>query len=201
MASKGSKWAKIKSQFPKIALDGDYASKIDAVRNSPMPQLDIENGVFETCPREEGLRTEVEIVLDTPLRALEFTTVVKVYNLYRDKKEELENELSTINLKIEAVEAGIEEHYEAHDLLTQKFDDGSSLTVSPDPVVTVADDTAFYAWVKADPERVSRFKLAEYINPQTTKSGIKELLEKDVKAALPPGVEVFYQNKLTRRSG
>lgn len=196
MAAKGSKWAKIKTQFPKIALDGDYASKIDAVRNAPVPLCDL-----NTVPSSIMTAETIVEVGSTPLRALEFEKVVKVYNLYRDKKEELENELSTINLKIEAVEAGIEEHYEAHDLLTQKFDDGSSLTVSPDPVVTVADDTAFYAWVKADPERVSRFKLAEYINPQTTKSGIKELLEKDVKAALPPGVEVFYQNKLTRRSG
>lgn len=200
MATKGSKWAKIKSQYPKLALDGDYASKIDAVLNSPIPSADITDEMLLRSSSDVLKQRQLfNLLLETPLRALDFIDVVKIYNLYRDKKEELENELSTLNLKLEAVEFKIEEHYEAHDLLTQKFDDGSSITVAPDPVVSVGDDAAFYAWVKADPDRVSRFKLAEYINPQTAKSGVKELLEKN--APPPPGIEVFYQNKLTRRSG
>lgn len=191
--AKGSKWAKIKEQYPKLQLDGDYTSKIEAVLNASVPLGDLQTF------GERFSSDLTEHFTETPLRALEFENVVRIYNHYRDEKERLENELSTLNLKLEAVEFKIEEHYEANDLLTQKFDDGSSITVAPDPVVSVSDARAFYAWLKEDPTRVAVFKLAEYVHPQTAKAGVKALLELNQPA--PPGIDVFYQNKLTRRSG
>lgn len=185
MASKGSKWAKIKDQYPRIALDSDYSEKIEAVLNSPMAECE--------------LLTIFGVEDKRPLRALPFELIVKIYNYYRDLKENLENELSTIQLMIEAAEFKVIEHYEANDLLTQKFDDGSSITVAPDPVVSVENAQEFYAWIKADPNRIGAFKLAEYVNPQTAKAGVKALLETN--QAPPPGVKVFYDNKLTRRKG
>lgn len=188
MASKGSKWAKIKEQYPKLPLDAEYAQKIEAVLNSPVPGCDaIEAGLTD------------QWVKDDPLRTYSIDALVAIYNAWRGDKERLEDELSGVNLKLEAVERMIEEYYDANGLLTQKFDDGTSITVSPDPVVNVEDSQAFYAWVKEDAERVSKFKLAEYINPQTAKAGVKAMLEQNLHT-LPPGVKVYYQNKLSRRT-
>lgn len=191
--AKGSKWAMLKGQFPKLELDSDYTYKIETVLNAPVPLEDAKSFAIRFSS------DVTEYITTTPLRALDFQTIVKLYNCYREQKEELENLLSVAQLKLEATERMIEEHYEANDLLTQKFDDGSSITVSPDPVVTVEDQQVFYAWVKEDPERIATYKLAEYIHPQTAKAQIKALLE--VNKPKPPGIAVFVQSKLTRRSG
>lgn len=189
-----SKWAKLKSQFPKMPVDADYSEKINAILNAPVPFDDL-IGIGETIVPD----------VTVPLRTYALKGVVRVYNYYRDEKERLENELSTLQAKLEAAEFCIEEYYDAHDLLTQKFEDGSSITVAPDPVVNVVDEVAFYAWVLENADRKRDYKMREYVHPGTAKAQVKTRLEnKELLAndtAVPPGVKVFYQNKLTRRSG
>lgn len=174
---KGSKWAKLREQYPKMPMDAEYGERIEVVLNS---QWNV--GVDDN---------------QAPLRALPFTEHVAIYNMLRERKEHLENQLTEANLFLEAVEQCIAGYYEVHDLLTQKFEDGTSITVAPDPVVTVSNEQEFYDWVKADEQRKADYKLREYIFPATAKSQTKALLENGSEP--PPGVSVFYQNKFTRR--
>jgi len=183
--AKGSKWAKLRDQYPKLPLDAEYEQKVEAILNAPIPADD---------------QVGADIITgDQPLRALPLNQVVAFYNLLREDIEELNNQLHALNAKLEACEFKISEHFEANDILTQKFEDGSSITVAPDPVVSVENESQFIGWVSADDARKAQFKLKLTVHPSTTKSEVKKLLEEN--AEVPPGVRVFYLNKLTRRSG
>lgn len=171
---KGSKWAGLREKYPKMPMDAEYGERVEVVLNSPVP-----GGT------------------DVPLRAMPFNEHIQLYNYLRNGLDKLDDLKSEMNLQLEAVEHLIAGYYEAHDILTQKFDDGTSITVAPDPVVSVANETEFYGWLKAEPDRAVDYKMREYVFPATVKSQVKWLLENGGEP--PPGVAVFYQNQFTSK--
>lgn len=183
--AKGSKWAKLKEKFKALPMDADYSAKIEAILNSPVPENDLV---------QAGLG---DLFNDSPMRTLANPEITALYRYWRRQLDDLKAIESVINAQVEAAEQKIAEHFDANDLLTQKFDDGASLTVAPDPIVTVAKESEFYSWVREDANRKAIFNLKEYIHPQTAKAQVKLLLEQN--AELPPGIEVNYINKLTLR--
>jgi hypothetical protein len=189
------KWDWLRSKFPKLQPESTYQDKVEQILNAiiecPCPHTKLGRGdSLEVDKHEPGCRG------DKPLRKLPTAEVETLYNKVRKGKEDLDAQLSKANLELEALTQLIVERYEDDGVTSKKLKDGTSLGVSVEPYPTVIPEKKdeFLAWVKAE-----GMESLLSLNYQTMAKIVKARLESG--QLLPPGIDVFCRNKLTRRGG
>lgn len=168
-----SKWEWLQGKFPKLAPEQGWQERIDTILNSP------------AFPGLKGM-----------VRDLPNPQIVDRYNLARKHKEELEAQVSALNLEIEAYTFLLGERYEDEGVTSKKFADGSTITITVEPYPQVKPEGKedFLNWIKS--EGMESMLTLPY---QTMASMVKARLEGG--QMLPPGVDVFLRSKLSRRAG
>ena len=159
---KVGKYDHIIDGLPRILhSDEEYQVKVDAVKGR--------------------IQSEGRIVLNANSLAREFSKL-------RYEKEELEREMSLLDLQIEAIQQLGVEHYENEGTKSLTLDDGSVVRHHAEPYAKVEDREQFRRWcIKEGLER--SLSLAW----QTTNSLTKELLLKGEPA--PPGIKATQKHK------
>jgi hypothetical protein len=154
------------------------------------------DGLLSALPREVDISAYQQKV---EARKAEFGGVgqpapaARRYRELRDRKDELEDLLSVVNLDIAAAEQLLHEAYEHAGITSVKLDDGSSVRIQFEPVARIEDREAFRRWC------LENGLEAQLMLPyQTTNSLVKErLLDGEPE---PSGVKTYVRTKtvLTR---
>jgi hypothetical protein len=168
------KWEFLKGKYPKLAPDSDYQEKVRQVQESDYYEVDGAGG-----PR---------------LREVSDVDLCNWYNNKRRLKDQLEAELKVLELEVQAATQLFVERFESQDVQKIKFQDGTTLSVNPEPYPYVQDQQKLLTWV-----RQQGLESLLTLNYQTLASLTKERLLEG--KPLPEGVDVFLKSKLTRRGG
>jgi hypothetical protein len=155
-------------------------------------------GIIDRLPRLPGEPTERQVRIDAErnclLRDHESAPdkLAGEYRKLRRLKAAVEDALSAIQERVDAAEAATIAAYEATGIDTVKFEDGASISSSPQPYAKVTDRDVFRAWV------VGTAYAAQLTLPWMTLNAVtKDLLLAG--EALPPGVEVYAKPGLSLR--
>lgn len=160
-----SKWAKIKDKFPKLGASDDQGF-IEKVAEARMTH-----------------------------GALTLKELMAKYAEIRAQKDELEDQISCLNVDIEALNQLLLEQLEAAGLTSMKAEDGKNFFMNVEPTVKVIDRGLLEAHIEAHPE-------LEYLYGimwQSLNSLVKEKLEKGEDDSIPPGTEVYIKTNIRMR--
>ena len=174
------KWSSFKDQYPALPLDAERQDKINAV-------LDAEHDCGALNPLMAGQKMKV--------RNMPNHLVATVYNALRQKKDKLVEDLSVLELEIEALTQLFVTRFEDEGIQSQRFEDGTLLSITDAPYPIVKDKLALREWV--DKQGLSDMLSLNY---QTLASLVKERLSGQVNEPLPNGVDVYMKTTLTRRT-
>lgn len=127
-----------------------------------------------------------------PLEGWDEIDLANALDAARDEKARLEDLSAFQEMLVYGITRMLVDRFEEENKTSTSFNDGSSLGISVDVYPFVKDKDALRAWIVAE-------QMADMLqlNFQTMTSMVKERLEngKD----LPPGVDVFLKDKLSRR--
>ena len=142
---------------------------------------------------EEGKARQKVNAAKDQYKLLTSTELAAEYTKFRDEKDDIEEELKTLNSKITAITELIIEKFEGDEISAVRTEAGYLVSTKYDPYASVKDKEAFIAWVKKE-----GYENLLTIQWQTMNSITKELLENGM--AAPDGVEVFLKPglRLTR---
>lgn len=177
--AKASKWAFLKGKYPTIAMDADWFAQIDAVLNSVVVTGESEDDIIE------GRVT----VRDLPDNAL-----ASRYNGVRTAKAELEARISMMNVEIAAYERLFETRFEDEGISSKKFEDGTLISITPQPSVQIEDRQAVLDWIRETKQE----ELLTF-NSSTMAALVKQLIL-DGKV-LPPGINVNMSSRFSKSGG
>lgn len=180
------KWGFLKGKYPAAPLDGDRFAKMSAILDSVAPT---------------DLVSPDEAEKKFTLRQLSDFQLNRYITNRRTLKARIEAQLDLTKLELEAVEREIYKRFDDTGKDNTRFEDGVLLSKSEEPYPVVTDEAALLAWIKTN-----QLEDILSLNWQTMKTMVKEILlpekGKDQKfSTLPPGVDVFYKQKLRRSGG
>lgn len=159
---------------------GKYAKVIDALPK--FPHTDLEQ-------QERVNLIKAKLTADLPRQA---ATYAQLFAQLRNEKDALEDELSDLNTKIEAVSQLLVDQYEAEGTHAIKLETGHSVTVQNEPYAQVQDRDTFRTWcIEAGLER------SLMLPWQTTNALTKERLLAGLPE--PDGVAIYSKPKLVLR--
>jgi hypothetical protein len=116
-----------------------------------------------------------------------------IFDVARQKKEALQEQISEVNTELEAVQQVLLAQLEEQDITSLKDTAGNTFFVKDDPYCSIEDRGLFNAWVKETGQE-DLFS----VNYQTVSAITKDAL---VNAkALPPGVRVFMKSSIQKRA-
>lgn len=118
--------------------------------------------------------------------------LARAYHDARVKKDALEDQVSSLNVEIEALVQLLDQAYEEEGVQTIKLENGASVAAEPEPYAAVLDREALRAWTVA--QGLERLLSLPW---QTTNSMTKEALLAG--RPLPDGVEAFSKPKFVLR--
>lgn len=173
------KWDILRGKYPKLPLEGGYLDKVNAILDSPAPK-DV------LGPAEEDLELSIRMLSDFQLN--------KLYVKCRNRADELNVELTQLNLEEEAYTRAFIDRFEEAGTTKVDFENGTQIGVSVEPYPFVKDQAAMLAWIKKN-----GMEAMLTLNWQTMASMVKDRLSGKVKEPLPDGVEVFMKDKLSCR--
>src|SRR5262245_23258895 len=163
------KWSWLRGKFPKFnAEDADHGVRIQLAK--------------------DAIRAE----LSEKKLAFDLGNLGDYYAKERRNKDNKEDELSDINLKIEALTQMIVEGLENQSLVQYRLESGASISMKDDAYSKVEDNDKWFKWIR----ETNREHLLS-VHYQTMNSLVKEMLE-DGKTP-PPGIKVFLKTGLTLR--
>jgi len=152
-----------------------------------LPRLPVERTDYQA--RVDLAKDAVREALGRPATTSELAdTFVKL----RREKDDLNEQMSALNLKIEAIEQLTVAAFEAEDVQSLKMADGASVSVQIAPYAGVKDKETFRLWCLEQ-----GFAHEMHLHPSTTQGLVKERLLSG--EANPPGVEVFAKSTLVVR--
>jgi len=111
------------------------------------------------------------------------------YAEVRAKKDKLDEESSTLNVELAAIEAAMHEAFEMEGVTSVRLKSGESISTYPEPYAQVADPAAYRAWVMEQEGLSDRMTLAW----ATTNSIAKERLLSGEEP--PPGVTIYVKTR------
>lgn len=156
---------------------GKYDAIVEKLPRLPVEQTDYQGRVDEVKARFRGKKA---------------TELAAAYIDVRRQKDVLEEQVSALNLVIEALVQLTCEVFDAEDLASVKLADGSSVSRQLEPYAGVEDKEAFRLWcLEQGLER------SMHLWPATVQSLVKQRLLDG--QADPPGVKVFVKAKLVPR--
>ncbi len=165
------KYEAFRKKYPKAPIEATTFDKINAVLDSVPVQTD------DGCLR---------------VRDLDNTELCEMYVRIRKEAEELEAQLSLLEIQKAALTYLFTNRFEEDDVTSMKFANGVTLGESVEPLPNVKDRAALIAWIKStDQEELLT------LNYQTLASITKQALLEG--KPIPPGVEVYMKQKLTAR--
>lgn len=179
-----SKWSFLKQKYPTMPIDADRFQKMNAILDSPAPV---------------ELLTPSEIGKEFRLRDLSDYQLNRFLNQREKVALQLADKVEVNGLELEAVKREFYRRFEEAGEDNKTFEDGVQLIRSEDVYPVVTDSAALIGWIKTQ-----GLEDMLTLNYNTMKSMVKEILlpaKGKTPGALPPGVDVFYQPKLTRRGG
>jgi hypothetical protein len=168
------KYEQFRKQYPKAPLEATAFDKINAVLDAP---------AFSSI--EDPLN-------QFRLRDLDSTQLCERYVQVRTKIDELEAELSVLEVQKAAMTYLFTNRFEDDDVTSMKFANGVTLGESVEPLPNVKDREALITWIK----NTGQEDLLT-LNYQTLASITKQALLEG--KPVPPGVEVYMKQKLTAR--
>lgn len=169
------KWTALKGQYPKAPVDGSFLEKIEAVLNAPAP---IEVASY------------LEVSKGFTIRDLNDSQIVALYKSKDKFKEQLAEQIKVLNLEIAAYTHILTERFDDEGEQTKVFEDGTRVTITPQPEPYVTDGTALRNWVvKEEMEELLT------LSASSMKKLAKEALENG--KPLPPGTDVYLRDQLT----
>lgn len=156
--------------------------------------------LYPKAPIEASQFDKINAVLDAPLgsdgalrmRDADNTQLCEEYARVRKEMDELEAKLSVLEVQKAALTYLFTNRFEEDDVTSMKFANGITLGESIEPLPNVKDRQALTQWIK---ETGQEDLLT--LNYQTLRSITKQALLEG--KPVPPGVEVFMQQKLTAR--
>lgn len=173
--AKVHKWAFLKGKYPTIPMDADWMSKIDMV-------LDTE---IERGESDDDFASKVTV------RDLSDAALARRYNEVRGAKDELEAKVAVMNIEIAAYQRLFEQRFEDEGISSKLFEDGTRVTISPEPQVQIEDRAAILEWI----HETGQQELLTF-NSSTMAALVKNcILEGKV---LPPGVNVNMSSRFSR---
>lgn len=171
------KWSRLKGQVPLAPVEQGWQDKVNAAKSQPK--------VVET--NDGDLQ-----ILSPPLIQLSKVEKARRYCELRDQKDRLEDQISDINVSLEALSQLMiaEMENEGTDLF--RLDSGDSLSIKDEPYSSVNERPKFIEWINSTNQQ----DLLS-VNYQTMNSMVKNRLEQGLSA--PPGIKVFLKQSITRR--
>lgn len=144
-------------------------------------------GVVEGLPKQQPEQTERRIAVEsvkTELASAALVEVLEVYETLRKQKDELKDDLSALEVRIDAHEEVIIDLYEAEGLQSVTLEGGAKVDCRTEPGAQVEDPELFRQWcVENGLERSLR------LPPASANSLVKERLLHG--ETLPDGVQAF----------
>jgi predicted acyl esterase len=162
------KWSAYKDTLPR--LDGNDPSYQERVNERKQ--------AFSVDPRTQG-KPSLGLLGDW-------------YNQKRLEKDALNEQLSDVNLELEALTQILVDKLEETGLTQVRLTDGSTLSLKDEPYTKVTDRETFVAWIKSQ-----GLDALLSVNYMSANSLVKERLMAGEPA--PDGVDVFLKTSLTRR--
>lgn len=165
------KWTYLKGDYEKVPVDQTWLDRVNDILNKPKSD-DPADGRLRDVPNAE---------------------LAKIFTQAKAQKEILEGQLADVNLHIEAYTKLFVDRFDEDGVSKMTFDDGTTISINPEPYPTVKDREALLKWVRAN--GMEELLTLQY---QTMAKIVKEAIEGG--QALPDGVEVFLKDKLSRRT-
>lgn len=166
---------------------GKYAAVIDK-----LPRLLGTEPAYQE--KVNVVKAEIVKELATPLGPPVGSDFAYRYTELRAQKEEIEEQLSAINLQIEAINQLIVDQFESEGVSSVRLSTGASVSVQYEPSAQVVDKEAFRLWCLA--QGLERSMVLPWM---TTNAITKErLLAGDPE---PEGVKAHAKTKLVLRKG
>jgi hypothetical protein len=150
-------------------------------------------GTLPPAPLENDYQNRVN-VRKTELAHLSQTEKARQYITCRDNKDRLNEEISRLNLDIEALSQMLIPQMEQDGVDMFRLDSGESLSIKDEPYSSVDNRPMFLTWI-----RNQNLEDLLTVNYQTMNSMVKERLTKGLQA--PPGIKVFLKQSITKRKG
>lgn len=163
-------------------MSGKYTSVIDKLPRLTATKSEFDGGIFQ----EKVDKKKAEISISSSVALAEL-----ICNL-RDQKDNLDEQMSVVNLELEAVSQLLVDAYEAEGVETVKLDRGPSVSVQMEPQIRVLDKEQFRLWC------LDNGMEREMVLPYQTSNGL-------VKARLlngepnPEGADVAARPKIVVR--
>lgn len=155
----------------------------------------------KTFNLEVGYQERVDIMIDHFRKttaeagvALDASTLAALYEEVRLEKNQIDDELSEANLKLEAVEQMVVKEFDACNITTVKTKTGSSIRAEVHPHAVVTNKEIFRLWC-LDNGYAEQMTLPWATTNALVKERILEA-EKD-----PPGIEVVAMPRVVFRKG
>jgi hypothetical protein len=128
------------------------------------------------------------------LRQTPNAELADLYNVTRDKKDDLHEQERKLNTTLEAISQLLVDRLETDGLTSFKTEDGTTMYIKDEPYCSAQDKASLLQWVK---EQGMEELLS--IHYQTLSGLVKTRLENGEE--LPPGVAVFMKSSIQRRAG
>jgi len=152
-------------------------------------------GDLPPAPIDSAWQQEVNIVKTEILQSIPQTSgKAREYCKLRDEKDRLEAEVKKLNTRLEALSQLMIKEMELEGTDLFRLDTGDTLSIKDEPYSSVADRTAFLAWI----HQTGQDDLLS-VHYQTMNSIVKSRLQEG--GEQPPGIKVFLKQSITRRKG
>ncbi len=126
---------------------------------------------------------------------LTFAQLMAAFVDERKTKDEIDDALKAVNLRLEALGQLLLEQFEAQDLTSVKTAAGQTLFTNVEPYVGVFDRDAFESYVVEHQELDYLWS----VHSQTLGSLVKSLLEEGRDDEVPPGLKIFLKSSVRLR--
>jgi hypothetical protein len=132
--------------------------------------------------------------LEAPVISEKLVIFAKKLRVYKDKKEDLENQLEELKKGMDDFNTEFVELMEVNELKKFTIDKVGTVYIEPDIYPTVLDKPLFHKWLRAN-----NFGdlIKEEVHYQTMKAFLKEQLES--KNKLPEGIKIFPKSQVRIR--
>ncbi len=114
------------------------------------------------------------------------------YAKSRLERDDLEDQVSKINIDLMALSQLLVEHLEANGLRSISTDAGHVIGTTVEPQITPEDLGKFEEWVSADPS----LDYVWSVNPMTRQSMVKAILDDGDDEKLPPGLKITLKTTI-----
>lgn len=163
-----SKWAKLRGRIPAFENESSFQEKVNTEKLAIIGTDHLENA--------------------------NVAALAALYATGKAAKDALEDQVSGINIRLEALSQMIVEALEGESVQKVELSSGATVYLQDTPYPGIEDEDKFYAWLHRE-----KMDALLSLNHQTLKGIVSERLQAG--KALPPGTKCFLKTQARIRNG